>query len=256
MTETPTYREACASYGRACRQHLRRAQLSRALALRQAASGAAVGPGDEELVREALGGAAGDVEAAVASTVTRTHFLLLKVEFELFLNRMAHCVWDHHFPAMLRQAKGKPLSQTYKLAEFAHAAARGDAKAFVLRKVVPAHGLGGLCGALEDGTGIDVAGLLRGRGEWRHWAQVRSAFEVRHLIEHANGRLDDDFLKKLEDDGPLRDAWQGSSWGGLPLRPKAKVPIRDEDFEATLGAMLVAAGRIADALGAFVPRPG
>jgi hypothetical protein len=253
MTTGLDHAEECKRYKQECLQHLHRAELSRVLALRQVRSEAPRQPEDERLIQESLGGSDGNVGEAVASIITKTHFLLLKVEFEFFLNRMLHCVWDHHFSALLGQARPKLLSETHKLAEFARAVSRGDAKGYVLRKVIPAHGLAPLCNVLKDSTGIDVPACLK--GEWRHWAQIRSAFEVRHLIEHANGKIDDAFLEKVEEDGPVRDSWRQSSWGNLPLQRRAKLPIRAEDFEATLEAMLLAADRIADAVANFVPQP-
>jgi hypothetical protein len=254
MTNGVKYSEECQRYKQKCLQHLHRAELSHVLALRQVRFEAAFQPEDERLILEARGGSAGDVGDTVASIITRSHFLLLKVEFEFFFSRLLHCVWDHHFTALLRQARPKLLAEAHKLAEFARAVARDDAKGFVLRKLIPRHGLEKMCSVLKDSTGIDAPSCLSSE-ERRHRSQIRSAFEVRHLFEHANGRVDDAFLERVEEGSSLGFAWRQSTWGGLPLGRNAKVPIRGEDFEATLEAMLLAARRIGDEVTNFTPQP-
>lgn len=95
----------------------------------------------DELVQQSLDRPGEDIRDAVISLITKTHFLLLKVNFEFFLNRMAHCVWDAHFEHLVH-AKKLP-SEKAKLEEFAAAVSDGTAKEFILSRVIPTNGLYG-----------------------------------------------------------------------------------------------------------------
>jgi hypothetical protein len=229
MTDNEGYRKRCEGYRAKCQQHLRRTELARRLALSQVAPGAGFLAANRQLVDEALGGTSPDPLDALRSVITRTHFLLLKVEFEFFLVRMAHCVWEHHLVAQ----------------------APDGWKGHVLQKVVPSHGLGRLAQSLKISTGVDLKHLLN-KGPSPCWPQVWSAFEVRHLIEHANGKVDHAFLTQVV----ASSLWKNSSWGSVLLAEGGKVPIREEDFDATFHAMIAATDLLGTALEGWTPPAG
>jgi hypothetical protein len=79
---------------------------------------------------------------------------------------------------------------------------------------------------------------LLNRKNIRYWPQIYTAFEVRHLVEHRDGRIDREFVRKLA------FMWIQSSWGkrGIPLEPLEKVPVEEEDVIETHKAMLEATG--------------
>lgn len=192
MTPTGDYKEKCRAYRDKCRQHLHRAALARNLAISQIKPGGKVISANQKLVDESLGGKYSNEVADLEAVITKTHFLLLKVEFEFFLKRITYCLWDHHFEALLQRGKARALSDRHTLEEFAGAVARGEAKEYVLRRLVPHHGLDAFEHILHDSAGIPLPGLFQGEGR-TSWCQIRSAFHVRHLIEHANGMVDEHF---------------------------------------------------------------
>jgi hypothetical protein len=248
VTTSEDYKEKCAFFASKCKQHLRRAELSRSLALRGIESEALLPPDVEALARESLGGEKAMEREKLVALVTKTSFLLLKVEFEFFLARMARCVWESFFLALIHDKKQKALTDKHELREFAHAAARGSATEYVVRKMVPSHGLARLLKVLRESTSVDLRGLLY-KASRRHWPQIHSAFEVRHLIEHANGTVHEEFLSQVASE----DDWKNSTWGALALAAGQQIQIRDEDFGATLEAMLAAVDALTSALADFHP---
>jgi hypothetical protein len=187
----------------------------------------------EELLACSVDNHALDLDCALTSVVTNTHFLLLKVYYEYYLNRLVYSVWDRYFLELTHQQKSRLLSEEYELREFARAVAHNAGREYVLGKVIPRHGLRRLRDALKHSTGIELEKVLNREKPW-YWSQIHSAFEVRHLVEHTNGRADDAFITEVYP-SPL---WRNSSWGDLPLSIHAEIAIREVDFEKTFQAMI------------------
>lgn len=248
MTPNEPYREKCHAFRDKCKQHLKRADLARRLALTQIRSGGTVISDNKKLVDEALGDADSNRLVAIEAVIAKTHFLLLKVEFEFFLKRIIYSLWDQYFEALLQQRKVRGLSGKHTLKEFARAVACGQAKEFVLHRLIPHHGLDAFEKVLNDSTAISLPALFKGKDQ-NCWCQIRSAFEVRHLIEHANGMVDERFRSNVVPE----KAWQKSSWGDLTLQVRDKIPIREEDFQATFAAMDRATDVVAGRLATFAP---
>jgi hypothetical protein len=101
---------------------------------------------------------------------------------------------------------------------------------------------------IKKTTGIDVTKVLNDKSP-RYWSQILVAFEVRHLVEHTNGKADSAFIEKVDTGG----SWGQSSWVDLPLQRGSKIPIRNSDFELTCQAMIEAVRLIGDALLRFAP---
>jgi hypothetical protein len=248
MTQSQEYKEKCQLYRDKCRQHLYRASLARSLALSQIRTGGAAALDNQKLVLESLGDAYRNQPADLDAVITKTNFLVLKIEFEFFLKRMTYCLWDYHFEMLIRQGKVRGLSGKHTLKEFAGAIATGRGKEFILHRLIPQHGLERFERALKDSTGISLPGLFSGKDQFL-WCQIRSAFQLRHLIEHANGKVDEAYKSKVV----CEKDWQKSSWGQLPLNVGDKIPIREDDFEATFATMDQAAQVIAGRLETFPP---
>jgi hypothetical protein len=218
------------TYRDKCKQHLHRAALGRTLALGQVGLPAVLVQ-HKKLVEQSLDEGHPDPVTALKAAINKTHFLLLKVEFEHFLKRMAHTAVNQHFPALRRQGK------------LTAAATESEVDA-----LIPRYGLPALEQFLETTTDIVLANLFLG-GHEADWCQIRSAFQVRHLIEHTNGRVDQLFKTKVISGTD----WTNSTWATLHLRVKDKIPIRDEDFRKTFDAMIYAADLIAELLEGFSP---
>jgi hypothetical protein len=227
---------------------LHRTKLSRQLALDHIHCGQTALSKYNALIDCSVSDHTPDVQTAVTSVITKTHFLLLKVNFEYYLNRLVYCVWDRYFTQLVHQQKNRLLSKEYQLREFARAVAEERAKEYVTNKVIPRHGLMLLRDALEKSTGIALEKVLNGRQPW-YWCQIHSAFEVRHLIEHTNGRTDSEFMADVYT-GPL---WRASSWGDLALSVGCKIEIRDGDFEKTWQAMVESVPILCEAAMRFQP---
>jgi len=198
----------------------------------------------DSLVQQSLDQPGEDVRDDLLALITKTHFLLLKVNFEFFLNRLTHAVWDCHFRELIQRKK--LLSERFRLEEFATAVLHEAAKEYVLDKVVPTHGLDRFVTVLAESTGIDIQHAVAS-ADARAWSQIHSAFEVRHLIEHTNGKVDREFWNTVV----TQPLWRNSSWGGQKIDLGTKVEIRDQDFDQTFAAMVAATDIIAEQLKGF-----
>jgi hypothetical protein len=146
------------------------------------------------------------------------------------------------------------LSQDSNLAEFAVAVADGlaAAKEFIMRRIVPAQGLDRFLKIILESTesdkrpGIDLRHEICTHNH-RVWSQIAMAFQVRHLLEHTNGEIDGEFLKKVGGDK------KQSSWADHPFDKGLRIEMRDKDFDEIFDAMVNAAPIITDKLKRFVP---
>src|SRR5208282_3593560 len=178
----------------------------------------------------------------LASLAVKTHFLLLKVNFEFFLNRVIYWACDLHFAHLVNEKGFRKLLTDFKktlaIQDFVTEIAQNSGKEYVLDKVVPPQGLNRFELILESGFGISMADVV---GENDH-GQICFAFEVRHLIEHRNGKVDAQFKEKVG------RYWTKSSWRDASLNKGDEIEIRQVDFDATFAAMLHGVHTIAESV--------
>jgi hypothetical protein len=232
------FRSSCAYYGEKCRKRLHRTKLSRDLALDHLAEVLEAGGAAryEPLLSESLEPEERDApRQKLVKVVVESQFLALKVNFEFFLNRMLYCLWSSQFEQLARRTRG-PLAKAVPLRDFALSLSGEGGKEFVIGRVVPAHGLDRMVECFQKTAGKSLSNALNGHDP-ALWAQIHSAFEVRHLIEHRNGRVDQRFI----DEVASHALWRKSSWSDLPLANQAPVEVRAGDFDATCAAMVRAA---------------
>jgi hypothetical protein len=229
------FSERLTHYETKCRQHLSRVRLSHVLAL-GALSGEKVQSDDiAELIRVSFDDEMQDrYKAKVHTVLHKLHLLSLKANFELFLNRLLSTVWTFHFPELRPTIPGDMSLPLRKLAaEFGPKTESSvDVREFIINRIVPAHGLQQFEKALAKATRIQLSDVLN-RKNVHNWPQIYTAFEVRHLVEHRDGRADNEFRTKLA------QVWVQSSWGRRQrLERLKKVPVEKEDVVETYTAML------------------
>jgi hypothetical protein len=233
------FRSICAYYGEKCRKRLHRTKLSRGLALDHLAEVLEAGGAAryEPLLSESL--EAHEREAPrqkLIKVVVESHFLALKVNFEFFLNRMLYCLWSSQFEQLASRRTRGPLAKAVALRDFALALSGAGGKEFVIGRVVPTHGLDRMAECFQETAGRSLPKALNAHNSTL-WPQIHSAFEVRHLIEHRKGKVDQLFI----DEVVSHALWRTSSWSDLPLANQATVEVRATDFDATCTAMVHAA---------------
>ncbi len=165
--------------------------------------------------------------------------LELKANFELYLAKLLSLAVTSRPDDVLERARAAKLTITIPLWSVGNVEACQSA---LERAFVPRHGLGRMATAVQQLTGVDLGRALNaganGRLE-RHqvWPQIRSAFQVRHALEHNNGRIDSVFLDKVKP-----GLWRNSSWGrrGEPLETGGKPDVCGPDVQDTQAAMLQA----------------
>jgi hypothetical protein len=230
-------------YGRKCDQHLSRVRLSHLLALdglRIDAAGLALHIND--LVRASFEEVQSDLrDMKLRRGLHEVHLIALKADFELYLNRVLTVVWTAHFASLADKAPGK---RDVSLRQLAEAAVHGNAgRDFVIQMVVPEHGLTALVGTLKEATGIELPRDLPAY-DFAQWSQIQVAFDVRHLIEHRDGRVDSDFRAHV------KKFWSNSSWGKRNRLPDLldRITVEEADVGYTYDAMRDAARLLTEAL--------
>jgi hypothetical protein len=218
------FAERLTHYDTKCREHLSRVRLSHMLAL-EALSGEQVQSDEKrDLIRASFGNQLQEgYETKIPTVVHKLHLVSLKANFELFLNRLLSTVWTFHFPELSPTISGPLISLRELAAAFEHTTdSRIDIRDFIIEKIVPAYGLQQFEKALEKTTCIHLYDVLN-RKDIHYWPQIYTAFEVRHLVEHRDGRVDREFRTKLA------KKWDQSSWGRRDsLEQLKKVPVRAE----------------------------
>lgn len=228
-------------YTSKCVQHLSRVRLSHALALDGLTIEAEEPEFNEILLAAFDTRDEGQREAKLHRGLHELHLTALKAEFELYLNRLLTVIWDEHFPRLATDLKRR---SKYTLRDLAGAVIEGKtSKEFIIEKVVPTHGLEQFVDGFESATAINIPKVISQRGP-SLWQQIKVAFEVRHLIEHRDGRVDVRFREHV------KPYWEHSSWGRLEveLEQVARVPVDNEDVIVTYDAMRQAAEAFMDAL--------
>ncbi len=220
-------------YRRKCEQHLRRTMVSHELAQKALEEVDAVEFAEQHA---GLFDGGGSVDR-LGEVLVKSHFVLLKVEFELFLHLLALEAWR---VALMEHREGicdlgKPAAK--KLANTApklHVLLPfDDVTEAICDAVVPRHGLTSLVEEMSV-VGLDIVRSCNTAAP-EVWPQIRTAFEVRHLIEHRNGRTDERFRKAVE------SLWPRSSWGrrNAELQGEAQITVTESDLRATCDAMFL-----------------
>jgi hypothetical protein len=217
-------------YGKKCEEHLTRVRLSLQLSLDAVEritcnSAAAI----NELVRASFDQPSPAIlDSKLRWGLCELHLLALKADFELFLNRMLTVVWDAHFE---RLASERTPKKDVRLKELAASVARGVCgRDFVVEAVVPKHGLDELAASLRETTGIELSENLPGY-DFTRWSQVSVAFQVRHLVEHLDGKADPKFRREVQ------KYWCHSTWckrhPDLEDLDRIRVELVDVDYTYT-----------------------
>jgi hypothetical protein len=113
-----------------------------------------------------------------------------------------------------------------------------NVRRLLIERIIPQAGLNPLRKELERTTGISLDFLNRA-----DWAQISVAFEVRNLVEHRDGMVDQAFLRNIS------DYWGNSSWRrfATPLL-RDRVPVEEEDVTGTYEAMMQSTRRLSKEL--------
>lgn len=226
-------------YGVKCVEHLNRVRLSHMLAVSAISTAASpLEPIVEHLLRDSFDEST--PPHLHASKLLRglheIHLVSLKANFELYLNRSLTAVWLSHLTSLVGRV---PSESSASLREIAAAIAGEDepqsaaALEFIVDRIVPVHALGLLVSALQNATDINAPKVLN-QHDFQLWPQLLVAFEVRHLLEHRDGKVDKKFQAKV---GGL---WSNSSWKDRHLETMTKVTLEAKDVEITHEAMVQA----------------
>jgi hypothetical protein len=113
----------------------------------------------------------------------------------------------------------------------------------IIDKIVPEYGLPRFITVMKKATQISLPDVLK-RNNSRCWPQICTAFEIRHLVEHNDGKVDNKFRSKLV------GLWQHSTWGKREpsLERLKKVVVEEEDVTETYKAMVDATGLLTEAV--------
>jgi hypothetical protein len=224
------FRDRCEFYRSKCRQKLYRTQLSHNLALDHLAEGidstgnAQIGALLKESLNDQGTGLPYQHEKLVR-IVAESHFLTLKANFEYFLNRILFCLWSWRFESLARRSRKKVALQ-----DAIAALADEGTRERIIDNLIPAHGLDEFKIAFKETIHKSLPEEFKIANAPGIWDQIQTAFAVRNLVEHCNGKVDQDFLRTVQ--------WMQSSWRDFPMSDQAKIEVRRKDFNETCAAML------------------
>jgi len=109
-------------------------------------------------------------------------------------------------------------------------------RGIVIDRILGRYGLAGFEWKLKEATKIDLQRSLHAKGLISSWAQINTAFAVRNLVEHRDGKVDKLFRNAV------KDIWPQSNWGkrvdSETLVTLEKITVEEEDVNATFTAML------------------
>jgi hypothetical protein len=229
--------ERLTHYQTKCCQHLNRVRLSHILALKALQNEQTLSEGKyKDLVSASFADVEPDKNLARMRMVLHSqHLLSLKINFELFLNRLLSTIWAFHFAEL-----APTISGDVSLSELASSIqgvgeSSADLREFIIDKVVGIQGLERFEKALKRATQILLRDVLYAKN-LQYWPQIYTAFAARHLVEHRDGKIDRRFRESVA------QVWSNSSWGRrLGLEGLEKVVVEEEDVIAAHDAMLNAA---------------
>ena len=122
-----------------------------------------------------------------------------------------------------------------QLVDIAKSASKSvDTRQFVIDQAVVSQGLTALANQLDEVADISIRDVIV-RADYRDWAQISTAFQIRHLLELTKCLAVGLFL------GKVRKSWKSTSWADLTSEKGVRIEIREVDFEATYDAMVRAA---------------
>jgi hypothetical protein len=232
-------------YKRKCHEHLSRVRLSHAFALERLRRNGLFSDGSvNELISASF--ANGLHEQAgnqkLEKVINELHLMALKANFELYLNRLLTTLWTFHFSQLVDTIAGdKRISLADLASAVAEHADEFSAKKFVIEQIVPGYGLRRFTNEIKKTIHVSVEDVLDTKDP-TYWPQIYTAFEVRHLIEHCDGKVDGDFREHVA------ASWPNTTWGrhGNNLWTVEKVEVAEEDVKITYSAMLEAARLITE----------
>jgi hypothetical protein len=237
-------------YNQKCQKHLSRVRLSHALALEGLRrNGLFSGGSVNQLISTSFANGL-DKETdkpkleKLDEVIHELHLMALKANFELYLNRLLTTLWTFHFSQLVPTISGhKKISLVELASEVAEHANEFSAKEFVIDQIVARHGLLPFTDAIEKATGISLKQVLD-KNDFHYWPQIQMAFEVRHLVEHCDGKVDGDFREHVA------ESWPNTTWGrrGNNLQRMEKIEVENEDIVITYNTMLDAARLMTEAV--------
>jgi hypothetical protein len=180
--------------------------------------------------------------ARMQTVLIKSHFLLLKVELELFLHLLALENWrtalsDERMGKKTLAPAARKVLKKLTPPDAEALLAHTDVVEALCAAIVPRQGLDKIAEAMKP-VGTDLKKLCYARGP-RVWPQIKTAFEVRHLIEHRNGLIDRSFRERSS----APENWTSSNWGkrlGELTERQKKVTVTETDLRETADAMLEA----------------
>jgi len=225
-----------------CSEHLNQVRLSHLLALKALQ--------DDQLLsdrkfRDIVSASFLDIGqdktlAKMRMVLNKLHLLALKINFELFLNRLLSTVWTYHFTELAPTISGHVDLSELAASIVGIGESNADLREFIVDKVVWNHGLVHFEDVLKRTTQIQLYEVLNAK-DFHYWPQIYTAFEARHLVEHRDGKVDGRFR------AAVARFWPTSSWGKrLSLEGLEKVVVEEEDVIATYEAMLNATELLAN----------
>jgi hypothetical protein len=229
--------ERLTHYQTKCCQNLNRVRLSHILALRALQSEQFLSEGK---YKDLVSASFADVEpdknlARMRMVLHNQHLLSLKINFELFLNRLLSTIWAFNFAELAPTISGDVSLSELAASVVEAGESSADLREFIIDKVVGNQGLEHFEKVLKRATQIRLRDVLYAK-DFHYWPQIYTAFQARHLVEHRDGKVDGRFRESVE------QVWPNSSWGRrLGLEGLEKVVVEEEDVIATHDAMLNAA---------------
>jgi hypothetical protein len=227
-------------YGTKCEHHLARVRLSHALAIAGLKAESSLTSDLDELIAKARGNSAEPLREKLGKFLHEVHLIALKANFELFLNRSMTTLLRCHISLFVKHLEKKKLS----LRDVASTTLAGGSEPiedFIIDQLVPPHGLEEFVKAFVLYTKIDLVSAVD-RVHDRAWPQIKTAFEIRHLIEHRDGKVDAAFRRKVQ------GVWRSSTWSLTQLQDLNVVEVTERDMAATYEAMQSATRAITDNL--------
>jgi hypothetical protein len=163
----------------------------------------------------------------------KSHFLLLKVQLELFLHLIGLECWRIAL-SEFRTGKADLSYEAWKKLKSPNPRElldHNDSVEALCASVVPQHGLKDIVDSMRL-VGTDLMTLLNNKGH-QVWSQVFTAFQVRHLIEHRNGYVDESFRNSV------KSTWATSSWGENlgDICNEQRITVTEEDLRVTANQM-------------------
>ncbi len=175
-----------------CSQNLNRVRLSHILALKAVQDEQILSEGKyQDLVRASFANTEQDNKnlARMRTVLHNQHLLSLKINFELFLNRLLSTIWAFHFTELAPTISGEVSLSEIGATVVEAGESPADLREFIIEKVVGNQGLEHFEKVLKRATQIRLRDVLYAK-DFHYWPQIYTAFQARHLVEHRDGKVD------------------------------------------------------------------